>query len=147
DITPFPDQHFDVVTLCNISTANPSALARRVAEIYLGDQMQPAAPATGGGPRGAGRDTTRFVTLVPERLAGFVGTYYSDELDVSYAIAQGDNGLDLTIGALGTIHLRPTSEGDFAGNALVLHFQRADGRATGFVLQAGRVRNLRFVRR
>jgi len=146
DITHFPDQRFDVVTLCNVSTANPSAMARRVADVYLGGQMQPA-PPTRAGPGGAGRDTTRFVTLPDDRLAAFAGTFYSDELDVTYALAPGDGGLDLTVGAAGTVHLRPTSEVDFAGNGLVLHFQRTDGRVTGFVLQAGRVRNLRFVKR
>jgi CubicO group peptidase (beta-lactamase class C family) len=147
DITHFPDQRFDVVTLCNVSTANPSAMARRVAEVYLGDQMQPSSTAPEGGPSRAGRDTTRFAVLAPERLADFAGTYYSDELDVDYILTPGDGGLDVKVGALQPIRLRPNSEVDFAGSGLVLHFQRAGGRATGFILQAGRVRNLRFVRR
>ena len=36
----FPDHHFSVACLCNLSTANPSRLARRVAEIYLGDLLK-----------------------------------------------------------------------------------------------------------
>jgi len=37
----FPDQHFTAAVLCNVATANPSGLARKVAEIYLADKMQP----------------------------------------------------------------------------------------------------------
>jgi CubicO group peptidase (beta-lactamase class C family) len=38
----FPDQHFSVACLCNNGgTANPSRLAQKVAEVYLGDLMKP----------------------------------------------------------------------------------------------------------
>src|SRR5205814_107600 len=37
----FPDQHFAVSTLCNLTTSGPDSLARRVAGIYLADRMQP----------------------------------------------------------------------------------------------------------
>jgi hypothetical protein len=37
----FPDQHFAVATLCNLTTSGPDSLARKVAGIYLGDRMQP----------------------------------------------------------------------------------------------------------
>ena len=37
----FPDQHLSVACLCNLSTSNPSSLARKVAALYLGDVMQP----------------------------------------------------------------------------------------------------------
>jgi CubicO group peptidase (beta-lactamase class C family) len=35
----FPDQRFSVACLCNLSTSNPSRLARKVAELYLGDLL------------------------------------------------------------------------------------------------------------
>lgn len=66
---------------------------------------------------------------------------------MNYTLTPRNDGLDLKVGALGPIRLRPTSDTDFTGNGLVLHFQRTGGRVTGFILQAGRVRNLRFVRR
>ncbi len=40
DILRFPTQKFTVVCLCNVSNANPEEKARRVAEIYLGAEMQ-----------------------------------------------------------------------------------------------------------
>lgn len=36
----FPDQRFSVVMQCNLGTMNPSNLARRIADIYLADQMK-----------------------------------------------------------------------------------------------------------
>jgi CubicO group peptidase (beta-lactamase class C family) len=41
----FPDQHFGVATFCNLTTAGPDSLARKVAAIYLGDRMQPDSAA------------------------------------------------------------------------------------------------------
>jgi CubicO group peptidase (beta-lactamase class C family) len=37
----FPDQRVAVATFCNLTTAGPDSLARKVAAIYLGDRMQP----------------------------------------------------------------------------------------------------------
>ena len=41
DLIRFPDQHFSVALLCNLASINPSALTRRIADIYL-------APSLGG---------------------------------------------------------------------------------------------------
>lgn len=40
ELIRFPDQKLSVVTLCNLGTANPSALAQQVADQYLGDKYQ-----------------------------------------------------------------------------------------------------------
>lgn len=40
----FPEQKFSVSVLCNISSANPGDLARKVADMYLNDQFQESAP-------------------------------------------------------------------------------------------------------
>ena len=41
----FPEQRYAVATFCNFSTSGPDSLARKVAGIYLGDQMQPDSAA------------------------------------------------------------------------------------------------------
>jgi len=40
----FPDHHFSVICLCNSAAIDASDLARRVADLYLGDHEQTAAP-------------------------------------------------------------------------------------------------------
>ncbi len=41
ELLRFPEQHFSVICLCNVSSANPTRLARRVADVFLGSRMQP----------------------------------------------------------------------------------------------------------
>ena len=66
----YPQQHFTVIVLCNLGTAEPWALAERVADIYLGSVMQPRA-ASG---------ESRLANLVPPpiELARDTGLFWSD---------------------------------------------------------------------
>lgn len=40
ELARFPDQKFSVACLCNLSATNPSALAMRVADVYLDEQIK-----------------------------------------------------------------------------------------------------------
>ncbi|HEV2853045.1 MAG TPA: serine hydrolase domain-containing protein [Thermoanaerobaculia bacterium] len=65
----FPDQKLSVVTLCNLGTANPSALAQQVADLYLADKLQPEAqPAAAANEAPAGK---------LENAARYTGVYWS----------------------------------------------------------------------
>jgi CubicO group peptidase (beta-lactamase class C family) len=72
DLVRFPDQHFSVAVLCNLATINPSALSRRIADIYL-------APVLGAGSPPAG-----VPALSPqprsEQLKQWVGLYVDPEV-------------------------------------------------------------------
>jgi len=46
DLIRFPDQHFSVALLCNLDSINPSALARRIADIYLASSLGTTTPPT-----------------------------------------------------------------------------------------------------
>lgn len=46
ELLRFPQQHFSVVTLCNLSSANVEGLSRKVAGVYLADKLEPDADAT-----------------------------------------------------------------------------------------------------
>lgn len=48
EILRFPGQHFSVLTLCNLASADPGSLARKIADLYLGDQLKPIVPPAGG---------------------------------------------------------------------------------------------------
>jgi CubicO group peptidase (beta-lactamase class C family) len=41
ELLRFPRQHFSVAVLCNVASANASALAAQIADIYLADVLQP----------------------------------------------------------------------------------------------------------
>jgi len=64
----YPDQHFSVACLCNLSTSNPSRLASKIAEIYLGDLMEKeAAPPAAA--------TDQAFTPSESDLAALAGAY------------------------------------------------------------------------
>lgn len=74
DMIRFPDQHFSSACLCNLATANPSELNRKVADIYLEKQMTPAEPAHAA--------NEKPVQLTPEQLKVDVGTYMNQDDEV-----------------------------------------------------------------
>ena len=65
----YPDQRFGVATLCNLAQTNPTLLAQRVAEVYLGDRMQPISKS--------GLDTTPEVPLPAAELSALAGLYWN----------------------------------------------------------------------
>lgn len=85
-----------------------------------------------------------------ERLAEFVGTYASDELDARYRIALDGGRLVARHRRHGTIELTPITKDSFVGNRRFfgrIVFERADdGRITGCKLSTRRVWNLWFRR-
>ena len=72
----FPQQKFTVVTLCNVSSADPASLSRKVAEIYLEKDLQSA--ATGAAVSGSDPET-------------FAGKYFETRTHylVSFTAARG----------------------------------------------------------
>jgi len=158
----FPGQHFSVACLCNIGTADTTALARGVADAYLSAQMktrepEKAAPQSGGEPSAhAGAESP---TLTAEELAAYAGDYWSEELRVTYRIAARDGGLvltdligaDLVSHAEGFVHreLRPAGSDEFQMTRprWTFDFTRdAAHRVNGFRLDAGRTLGMAFIR-
>ncbi|HLL75378.1 MAG TPA: serine hydrolase domain-containing protein [Pyrinomonadaceae bacterium] len=73
----FPDQRFSVALLCNVRGVNPDGLARRVADIYLADQLKQTAAAQGE-PAVAPPDAVK----VPEsELSKVAGLYWNPAAD------------------------------------------------------------------
>lgn len=66
----FPDQHFSVAVLGNGADVNAQALAQRIADIYLADQMQPRSAAGS-----TSTPTPKEVPIDPARLDPLVGYY------------------------------------------------------------------------
>ena len=91
---------------------------------------------------------TRFdrVRMTAADLRAYAGAYYSDELDVRWAIVADSGGLVARIPGGDTLRLAPTVRDTFVGGGVVMKFRRAGGRVTGALLHAGRVRNIGFER-
>jgi hypothetical protein len=87
------------------------------------------------------------VVLTPANLAEYAGDYRSDEVDATHTwkVEKGELVLYLNNRRVGV--LEPTYKDGFTRAGNVIDVQRdAKGRITGFVLEAGRVRHLRFTR-
>ena len=65
----YPQQRFGVAALCNLAQTNPTQLAQRVAEVYLGDQMQPVTATA--------RVAEAEVALPAAELAALAGLYWN----------------------------------------------------------------------
>lgn len=124
-IQRFPDQRLSVVILCNIGTASPEELAPAIADLYLADAMQQA-------------------------QQGLAGEYWSDELEAARRIRVDAGRVYASAGAGETL-LRPQGPGSYGMDTPLgranLRFIREDGRVTGFDLDLGPTRGIRFTRR
>jgi len=135
-----------VATLCNLATTNPSQLARRVADVYLGDKMLAAADA--GSATAQGRPTPPPSTWTPTatELAAFAGSYFSPELETTYKLSVKNGKLVLSRRRAPRTELVPTAPDSFTLRGVQFHFTRDKRSITGFTIDAGRTRNLRFER-
>ena len=85
--------------------------------------------------------------LTPANLAEYAGDYRNDEVDATHTwkVEKGQLVLYLNNRRVGV--LEPTYKDGFTRAGSVIDVQRdAKGRVSGFVLEAGRVRHLRFTR-
>ncbi|HSR51115.1 MAG TPA: serine hydrolase domain-containing protein [Acidobacteriota bacterium] len=147
----FPEQHFSIAIECNLNAINPSDLALKIADIYLADSLGPKAEEDEEQPEmGAPQeDEDDPGHLSESQLEAFAGRYHSRELGVDYRVERAQDQLRLRVGH------RPPGALRYAGddvlrtqNNVELHFQRSEqGEVTGFILQAGRVKDLRFEKR
>jgi hypothetical protein len=85
--------------------------------------------------------------LTPAKLAEYAGDYRSNEVDATHTwkVEKGQLVVYVNDRRLGV--LEPTYNDGFARGSTVIDVQRdAKGRIAGFLLEAGRVRHLRFTR-
>ena len=90
--------------------------------------------------------------LTPAQLAEYVGDYYSDELQTLYRIALEDGKLFLRLADKDTESskkpLQPSLRDAFSVRGLSLNFVRdGRGKISHLTVNAGRVKNIRFLRR
>jgi hypothetical protein len=80
-------------------------------------------------------------------LAAYAGRYWSDEVGAEYRVRVQDGALVLTRRRSDPIVLEPTYADAFAAGGVLYRFSRQGGRVAEMLVDAGRIRSLRFVRR
>ncbi|HSB11803.1 MAG TPA: serine hydrolase domain-containing protein [Blastocatellia bacterium] len=103
----FPDQRFSVACLCNVGSANPSRLARQVADIYLTGQLTEATTQNPG--------AVAF-KLTDQQRSSKLGPYWSPRLEDLGRVTESNGKIYLSA-AGGTSELTPLSENRFRVNA------------------------------
>lgn len=143
----YPDLGVSFVAFCNRADGRPGERLVDVAEAVLADRLGDAEETVDDDVGGAGQDAEADGDPVADP-APYLGDYHSRELDATYRIAAGDGGLTLTVGRLEPMTLLEGEPGTLVarGQPLTLRFQAGGAGYGGFRLDAGRVRNLGFVR-
>jgi len=108
----FPGEKFTVICLCNLASAVPENLARKVADIYLADKLQPGASALN--PLGNG--------TFPDP-ATFAGKYLDPRTHMMYSFATKDGNLM----AWGGVLRRISADKFYDLESNVITFERSNG--------------------
>lgn len=122
DFVRFPEHRLGVATLCNISTANPGALSRRVADLYLPANLPSA--ATNPPP-----DDSPEVAVSEEQLKKYAGLYWNAAEFQARRTVLEDGKLHAADGR-GRIPLKSLGEGVFvmtSGSRARIKFEDAPG--------------------
>jgi CubicO group peptidase (beta-lactamase class C family) len=83
----------------------------------------------------------------PRDLEAYRGVYWSEEVGAEYRLEVKDGALVLHRRRSEPVVLAPTYADAFTARGVLLRFTRARGRVSEMLVDAGRIRNLRFVRR
>ena len=151
----FPSQHASVALLCNSSTIAPTTLARRVADVVLGDKSTqltaPIGPVAASGSGGGTFQTAPPATMpAGTSLADYAGTYEGAEIDGTFTVTV--DGLKLLMkretDAAPEVMQQGSAPDQFRARGLVIRFQRdSNGKVTALTVDAGRVRDIKFTKR
>ncbi len=146
----YPEANVGVVVLTNVANGNPGGRARQVAEVVLAevfpeeeaDEQEDSPPPS----------ADSVPPPVPDRatLAGYVGSYYSEEVDALYHLEATEDGLIARHIRHGEIALEPRAPDEFATDRWFMRevrFERAPGGSVSAMrVGGGRVRNLLFIK-
>lgn len=100
------------------------------------------------GAEGLTRVYVRQPPFAPADLASYTGRFRNDEIGVDYVISVRDGVLELAIDRAPAqrFRLEPVYADAFRAGAMVVRFERRDGRPAALSVSRPRLRDLRFVR-
>ena len=141
----FPEQKFSIIILSNLSSFSPAELSRKIADLYLVDDLAKAPISTPD--KSAPNQSKSTRALSPSEVTAYAAEYYSDELDIVYRLRNIGGKLNLTINAMsGSIRARARDHLSWSGGADFLFTRDSDGEISGFLLQSESIRGLTFTK-
>ncbi len=150
----FPEQQCSIIVLANVSNFRSGPIARAVASVVLEDVLEPQEePAAKGVEESVDPSAKKTVSDHDPRLSKadleqYAGSYFSDELNVHYQVFVDEGVLKSRIRYRHNepLSLVPSGRDRFKVEMATFQFIRDDGKIVGLQLDAGRVKNLAFVR-
>jgi len=148
-INRFPEQKFSVIVFSNLASFNPGDMAFRIADIYLADLLKEV-PQNESEARQTARQDEPTPDLSKVVLADFVGTFYSPELETRYVLEVANDTIMAHHQRHDDIKFTPEDTNKFSTSAWwtgnVVFTRDGKGKVDGFLVDAGRVRNLKFLK-
>jgi CubicO group peptidase (beta-lactamase class C family) len=105
DFVRFPAEHVGIACLCNLASANPGELARRVADVYLAGVLKPV-------PAQPARDEPE-VALNSTELESYAGTYWNEAEAAAVRVVVQEGALAARPVGGAQLRLRPIGGGRF----------------------------------
>ena len=140
----FPDSGTSVAVLCNGSNGDASRSANRVSDVFLGDRLKPAPPATPAAAPPAALNPPPS----PEQLDALTGSYWSEEAETMFVAAIDQGSLVLRRRPDAVIKLTAIGPDKFRGSIGTVTFMRnASGAVDSFSVNQERVWDLRFTKK
>ncbi|HEY7498497.1 MAG TPA: serine hydrolase domain-containing protein [Vicinamibacterales bacterium] len=150
----FPDLHFSVAALCNVSSITLAPLVREVSDVAIANRFTEPKPAAGQRGANAGRGGQPNPSSTPAAgdstsPAELSGVYVSDEIQATFTIAaKGGQLLVQRDEDAEPIATQPAAGGQFRVRNMTIRFTRGpNGRVDALLVDAGRVRDIRFDRK
>jgi CubicO group peptidase (beta-lactamase class C family) len=131
DFLRIPEQRLSIICLCNRSDADPAAMSRKIARLFLTD-----IPATSA--KNPSHNEAEKVATAPAPNP-LNGSYYSNELEAIYQVKTTASGLSLKCRDLNE-ELKPISGGSGFAN----EWMTIEPTSDGFVVNTDRARGLKF---
>ncbi len=144
-LSQYPDSRTSIAVLCNVTSGDATRSNNAVADIVLGDRLQAVSP------RPASPRPPAAMSPPPSAaaLAGFVGSYWSDEAELLITTRVDNDRLIAFRRPDSNIALTPTAPDTFQGGTLgTIKFLRdGAGRVNELSVTQERVWDLRFTRK
>ncbi len=127
----FPDQGVSIAVLCNVADADTQRRSEEVADVVLAGRFPE--PKEGGARAKPGPAATAGAAVDP---AGYLGTYFSEQLQSTFAIAARDGGLSLRVFG-GSFDLLPKDGNRFAAKGVPVEVGFSPDRRTATIAIRG----------
>ncbi len=146
DFVRLPTEGISAAALCNLGGINPSGLTRQLLRETLGLEEAESEAAEDAADDEESRGTPP-AEPPSAALRDYAGSYYSDEVGSTLRVRWDEGGLRALSAGSDSFREMEWEGGDrFRLGSWTLDFQVEGGEVTGVRLDAGRVRNLLFVR-